>query len=93
MATILIYYILGAIVNVGAVPFLVAVMTESKIGTITLGLCAVQFVGVATAQIPYILVRMKESCWKNMINNTVQLLPIYQVDSILNPQKYNAHPF
>ena len=93
MATILIYYILGAIVNVGAVPFLVAVMTESKIGTITLGLCAVQFVGVATAQIPYILDRMKESCWKNIIDNTVQLLPIYQVDSILNPQKYKPHPY
>lgn len=85
------YYVLFCFV-VGAVSVLFAMMTKSRAVAFVLGVCINQWGGSLLANLPYYLKHMGDYVLKKGIDCFAQLMPIYQIDSILVPQEYKPHP-
>lgn len=93
MIRVTIYYVLACIVNGSSVSFLLAVFTQNRVGTVSLGLITIQLLGSSIKCIVGVLNNMRNVFWKRIVDCIVQLSPVYMVDSIISPQRYKPHPF
>lgn len=87
------YYLMDGVVTLGVITFIVAVIVQSRIGTIVLSVISVQLTGSLTAYLGYSFNSIEHTALKELIYNMIQCTPLYQVDSLLVPEHFRPHPF
>lgn len=86
------YYVLPCLGFMGAIPFLFAVVTKSRAGTIGFGVGVNQLFGSLIGNLSFVFMRRKDSTQKIMIEEIFRMMPTYQSASLTAPERFKAHP-
>ena len=87
------YYIFLFTVYPGAISYIFAVITKSKVQTIILKLVVMQLIGSTTGRIWYILKDIEDPIFREIVHCIFEMTPLYQIDSLLIPEQYRTHQF